>query len=617
LQQTAIVDRLAAPLCNALTGREDSQAILERLEEANLFLIPIDQRRKWYRYHRFFAEALRTTLDPQEEMNLHQRAAQWYEDHGYMSQAIKHRLAAAANSGDQNEAERLIRQAADATIHAGNLLTMAGWLDALADERVRANGELATYKGWVLVLTGEIDQAEDYAQTAEDFFQDKDRPGKAWGKLLVLRAFIAVFGHQDYSTATELVTEALQILDEDQAHWRVIALWVMAESQERTTSITKAIATLREAHQLGRALGKLVFATMVDLFLATALYLHGQRQEAVAVCKDAIEQHTDESGQPSPIVGMITCWLGMLHYEANQLDQAGAYLEQGLALCQQLGLDASLLFAYGCLAPSLWATGDSDGALAALRKAREFAARTGLTEADPFLAREVNLRMQQGDLAFAQQWAQQLGMSPDGVPDYLGIERHVAYARLLLVQGRLPDAQRWLAGLESFAQDRGLYRWLITVHILQALASVRMGDHLSTRDRLSRAVQIAAPEDFYRTFLDEDEQVLALLSDVREVAPAFVDQVRVFAASRESGPEPAGQPPRAQAPMARALVEPLSERELEVLALIAAGHSNREIAQKLFIAQGTVKRHINNLYGKMGVGSRTQAVARARELDLL
>ncbi len=612
LQQTAIVDRLTASLCNALTGREDGQAVLDQLEGTNLFLISIDHRREWYRYHRLFAEVLRTMLDPQEQMILQQKAANWYEGHGYMRQAIKHALAYASASGDLDEAERLICHAADETIHSGSLLTVGRWLDSLPDERVRASGGLATYKGWVLVLTGEIDRAEEYAHAAELCFKKAEAPDKDLGRLLVLRAFIAVFGHQDHKAAIELAADALQMMGEDQAHWRVIALWAMAESQERTTNITEAIATLYKAHRTRHTLGKLMFSVTVDLFLATALYLHGQRQEAVAVCTDALEQHSDESGRPSPVAGMIISWLGMLHYEANQLEQARAYLEQGLALCRQLGLDASLLFAHGYLAPTLWAQGDTKGALVALYKARELATQTGLTEADPFLAREVNMRLQQGDVSFAQQWAQQLGLSPDGDPDYLGIERHVAYARLLLAQGRLSDAQRWLARLESFALERGLYRWLLTVHILQALAAARMGDRPSSRAHLSEAVRIGAPEGFYRAFLDEDEQVLALLPDVRETAPAFVDRLREFVGSFELSPEPGSQPAAAQA-----LVEALSERELEVLALIAAGFSNREIAQKLFIAQGTVKRHINNIYGKMEVRSRTQAVARARELDLL
>jgi LuxR family maltose regulon positive regulatory protein len=176
------------------------------------------------------------------------------------------------------------------------------------------------------------------------------------------------------------------------------------------------------------------------------------------------------------------------------------------------------------------------------------------------------MRLQQGDLTSALHWAEQLRLSPGGLPDYLGIERHVAYARVLLAQGRLPDTQRWLASLDTFTRERGLYRWLLTIHILQALSTAREGHHPSARDYLSQALQIAAVEGFLRTFLDEDEQVLALLPDVRKAAPVFVDQVKAFAGELQIGPEPVDQPPVAQV-----LVEPLSACELEVLDLILPG----------------------------------------------
>jgi LuxR family maltose regulon positive regulatory protein len=215
--------------------------------------------------------------------------------------------------------------------------------------------------------------------------------------------------------------------------------------------------------------------------------------------------------------------------------------------------------------------------------------------------------LRQGDLSFVLHWAQEVGLSPDGEPEALGIESYLVYGRLLLVQGRLADARRWLDRLARFTEENGLYRWLIGVRIQQALVAERSGDHAAARGYLGRTVEAAAPEDYLRAFLDEDAQVLALLRDVRHVAPAFVDQLLNYARGveleREAGPQP--------------LIEPLSERELEVLSLIAAGLANREIAERLFIAVGTVKRHVSNIYGKLDVHSRTQAVARAQELGLI
>jgi LuxR family maltose regulon positive regulatory protein len=608
LRQTSILDRLSAPLCDALTGRQDSQAILERLEGANLFLTPLDHRREWYRYYHLFAGSLRATLDRDEQKRLHQRAARWYERHGATSQAIHHALAYGEVSGDLADAERLVRAAAAEMIHSGNLVTVRGWLDALSDERVRADGELATYKGWMLALSGEIAAAEEYADLAERHLRKaEDGPTVGLGRVLVLRSFIAVILRQDYERAIALATEALHVLGDDLPRWRVMALWTLAESQERTRNITEAIATLRQAQSVRQETGDVLFMNVIDAFLAVDLYLYGRRREAVRVCQEALKLYVDREGRPSPMASFIYSRLGTLYYAANQLALAQKHLEEGLRLSDQFALSSPYTFARGSLAPVLYAQGEADAALAALQEARELAAREALGDAGWLSAAEADIRLKEGDVRFALQWADSAGLPLEERPTFLRIEMHLVYVRLLLAQGRLADARRRLARLESFLRERGLYRRLITVYILQAITAGRSGDHASAVEILSRSVEIAAPEDYYRAFLDEDRRVLALLPDVRDVAPAFVDQLLGYGGGAAVAEAAAAQP----------LVEPLSDRELEVLRLIAAGLANREIAEELVIATGTVKRHINHIYGKLAVGSRTQAIAKARELRLL
>jgi LuxR family maltose regulon positive regulatory protein len=653
LRQTSVLDRFTASLCNAVTGREDSQAVLERLEGANLFLFSLDHRREWYRYHRLFAEFLRTTLAPDERAVLHLRAVRWYrasvQTPGFLGQAIGHAVAYGSasttslpsqaqvlrldsgqvlrlDSGQAwDEAEQLIGMAAEETIHAGGVLTMRRWLDALPDERVRANGELAIYKGWVLALSGEMALAEEYADAAEGCFrkaEDTDR--KDSGRLLVLRSWLAVLFHQDYASALELAAGALRALGDDQSHWRVIALWAMAESQERTRPITEAIVTLWEALRAGQTLGNQVFVATVEISLALALNNHGRRREAVAVCEEAIKRYTNETGRLSPIAGLILSRMGMLHYEANQLDLARKCHDLGMSLSEQVASEYNLAFFQGLSAPIFYAQGEVEMALAALQQGYQVAIQTGFVDAEWFFSREVNVRLMEGDLGFALRWAEKRGLSPDDDPEYLTIEQHLVYARVLLAQGRLSDTRRWLARLERFTRERGLYRWLITVHVLQALMAERSGDRALTWDRTSRALQEAAPQDYLRAFLDEGDRVPVLLARARDVAPAFVDRLLEAFRSARSGVVSQGASLPAPSPKAEPrdqpiepLPEPLSERELEVLGLIAAGLSNREIAQELYITVGTVKRHTNHIYGKLGVHSRTQAAAKARELGLL
>lgn len=607
LRQTAVLDRMTASLCNALTGREDGQAILERMDAANLFLIPLDNRREWYRYHRLFAEFLRMTLSQDEAITQHQKAAHWYESQGMAGPAIQHALIHARLSKNYDEPVRLIGQAVDQTMHQGNILTVGNWLDALPDERVKADGVLRTYRGWVLAMTGEMELAEKYANAAETQLDQTGAPPGEKGKLLLLRAFVAVLLSQDYARSTELAQQALELLEENQAHWRVIALWVLAESQERTGSIQEAVETFRTASQAGRVLGDQVFASTADMSLASALNNCGRRREAVAMCEEAIQHYTNDVGRVWPVAGLIISQLGRLYYESNQLELADETHSRSLALSGQHPFGGLPIISRGLSAPTRWALGETGEALEALKQAYQFASQTGLGDPGWFLAMEANIRLRQGDLPFAQRWAETVGVSLEDEPQYLTIEQNLVYARLLLAQNRLDDARHWLDKLARFTQEHGLYRWLITIQILQAIAASRNGEEQAAHKYLSSALEGAAPENYYRAFLDEDVRIISMLREIRQAAPLFVDELLAYAEGVELQQRVGEQP----------LIEPLSERELEVLNLIAAGLTNAEIAERLFIAVGTVKRHINHIYGKLEVTSRTQAIARARQLRLL
>jgi LuxR family maltose regulon positive regulatory protein len=614
LRRTAILDRLTGSLCNVVTGGDDGREMLDRLERANL-LIPLDNGREWYRYHRLFAEALRATLAPEEERALHRRAMAWHEARGLMSRAIEHALAARAPSTSSgqalDDAERLIRLVAEDTMQAGNILTVHRWLAALPDARVRADGYLALYAGWTLAMTGEMARAEAYVDAAEAHFRRTDAPDDAFGKLLVFRSFAAVLVERDYEKGTELATEALRLLGSDPSHWRLIALWMVAESLERTQNIGRAIEALREAQEAGLALGEYIFAIVIEGALVKALNDHGHRREALAVCREAIDRHTDADGHPSLLVGHLFTWMGTLAYEANQLAAAREYHDRAAALNARLGLAHDPTFSRGLAAPTLYALGEVDAALAALQETCRNARRIGYADPDWFLAQEAHIRLREGDLPAALRWAQEVGLSPDNEPQALEVGSYVVYGRLLLAQERLSDARRWLERLARFTEENGLYRWLMSVRIQQALLAERGGQRAAARDYLAQVVEAAAPEDYVRAFLDEDTQVLsllrALLRDVRGVAPAFVDRILNDARNVDLERGAASRP----------LIEPLSARELEVLGLIAAGLANREIAERLFIAVGTVKRHANNIYGKLDVHSRTQAVAQAQALGLI
>lgn len=601
LRSTSILNRMNASLCAALTGRTDSQAMLEQLEAANLFLIALDRRRQWFRYHRLFAESLSLLLAPDEQTSLHERAMAWHESNGFPEQAVQHALAAADLSGDPAAAIRLICRAAGDVMQGGGLSTLKNWLSA--PPVAALTGELSVYRGWIAILSGDLEQTAAHIHAALD---TTDLNAAARSQLLLLQGYAAL-AQNDYDAAVDLTTAALSSMDAAQIQWRLMALWALAEAQERARSLTEAIHSLREAQRSGRALGSQISAALIDSSLAAALNETGQRLEAAAVCEDALARFGFDPARLSPITAIILARLALIEYEANHLERAAEYLMHCLSLSDHGVLSELNAFLHGVMALVHHASGDGSAALSELRRSHQYTAQLAMSDAGWIDAWEVNIRLAQGDLAFARQWGERQKARLNSLPTHLTADEHLAYARVLLAQKQRSEAEHALTRLETFARKHTSGRRLITVYILKALLFEDSGDRARALDALATALRLAAPQDYIRAFLDEDARILELLSYNRPLYPLFVDQLLNEARhtrSRESVPS---QP----------LIEPLSERELEVLRLIDAGLSNAEIAERLFISQGTVKRHINHIYGKLSVGSRTQALAKARELRLL
>ena len=619
LKATSVLGHLTASLCNAVTGRTDSRELLRKLDEANLFIIALDDRKQWYRYHRLFGEVLHGMLSTQEDIELHGRAMRWYEDEGMADRAVPHALAAAAQTGVTSDAERLILSTAEETTTRGEVLTVRRWLDALPESRVRANEELCVYRGWILAMTGDLPEAGDYAQAAETLFQASGAgtPNASphlrhgLGKLRALRSFIVLLNDQAYDLATRYAEDALALLPEDATQWVVLALWAKAEALERLNHATEAIETLREAQRVSRTVHEVLFGIVAEGGLVKLLNDRGRRLDAVAICMDALHHYADGRGTPLPLAGFIFSQLGVLSYEANELVAAQSHHDQALTLGERLGLDYQMIYARALAAPTWYALGETDRALSALRDGYRHASEKGYADADWFLAWEANIHLWRGDRVFARSWADRAHLAPQDSPRLLRIEQHITYGRVLISQRRLDDARRWLTRLGNFAHEHDLDRWQISIGLLQAIVAHRLGDRQSALDLIASAIGLAAPQGYVRAFLQEGPRVLTLLPELRGVDPGFVDKI-LHDAGSSAGDQ---GDPLTLAPLH--LIEPLTDREMEVLHLIAAGYSNRDIAERLVIAVGTVKRHINNIYSKLQVGRRTEAVARAREMGIV
>ncbi len=633
LLQTAILNRLTGSLCEAVTGQPHGQETLAHLEQANLFIVPLDDERRWYRYHHLFTGLLRhrlallaaldSPLLPVETAELHCRASAWYEQEGRLAEAVGHALAAA----DVDRAARLVEGVARTMLNGSELATLLSWLKALPDELKRSRRYFSLFHTWALVLTGQLDLIEPRLEEATaGLAADVSASLNASltglpGEVAAIRATAAYF-RRDFPRAVELTRQALAEVGEETPFLRGALLLSLGVAHSWTGEAAAASQALAEASQLSRQAGN-IHATMIALWEQGQLELEqGHLRQAEQIYRQAgqfiaARQAAGESIPPAAggaFVGMA----GLL-YEQNNLAEAARLLPLGLQLAEPGGEPGILTAGYLLLARLKQAEKNRAGAMAALREAQRLAHRYNhLYEAAQVAAGQARLQLAWGEEDFqaAIRWAEASGLKATDPPVYLREVEGLTLARLLFARGRrqpeqafLQEALTLLARLLPAAESGGRGGRIIEILLLQALADQAQGWFDQALTRLERALHLAQPEGYCRLFLDEGRPMAELLHRAARhgLAAGYVEKLLLaFKAEPDAGerPEPG-------------LIEPLSERELEILALIAAGRSNREIAETLILTVGTVKWHLNNLYGKLGVSSRTQAFARARELGLL
>jgi LuxR family maltose regulon positive regulatory protein len=412
--------------------------------------------------------------------------------------------------------------------------------------------------------------------------------------------------------------EALDLLDETESYHRTQALSHLGQAQRLVGDRRAAIQTLSQAIALGQRVGNHLVTLEALAHMTTLLYQQGRLSEAISVCEQARSRYSDVRGNPLPMAGLVYVSLGFLYYEINDLERAYHHLTTGIALCQQMGIIYPALLGQRTLARLHYARGETDAMWETLAAARRSAARTAnlwRTRLVSVVTAELQLR--QGQTAAA---ALTLADLPVNAGDR-SEQENMAFVRLLLAQGEASGAQDWLRRFEQVAQQQGRRGCLITIYLLQALAHRALDHEPAALERLEQAIRLAAPEGYRRIFLDEDPSIAALLRERQELAPEFVAclleafpkcPARQADNSATTAPEPKSNQVQPQP-----LIEPLSETQLMILRLVADGLSNRNIAARLEITEGTTKWHLNQIYGKLNVGSRTQAVAQARQLKLL
>jgi ATP/maltotriose-dependent transcriptional regulator MalT len=594
LRQTAILDRLSAPLCDAVTGQHNSRQFLSQLEQANLFLSQLDDQRQWYRYHSLFAGFLRAELAEWERPALHQRASAWYEANGFVPEAIKHALAAK----DWNAVARLIRSSVEEVFSRGGFAVLLSWLNALPEDFVREHSDLSAYKGWILYLRGKIVEAEKYAMAATNTQSVDDSPVQK-GMLLGFRAYLAI-NRDQLPEAMKLAQEALALLGNTQSFFRTTALSHLGQAQRLLGERRAAIQTLRQAVTLGQQLHHDLITMEALGYLALVLYQQGELREALLLCQQAVSQYTDAQGHPAPMLGLVYIPLGVLYFETDDLEHALHCLTTGIELCQQMGTVYFTLAGQRVLARLYYIRGEVEKAWEVLTAARHLAVQSENQRRIRMVnAVTAELQLRQGQLAAAAYTLAELPAAIEARSE----QENLTIARLLLAQDQPEVAHELLQQFEQTAREQGRLGSLIAIYVFQALTDQAL-QRFSSTDPLREALSLAAQLGYYRTLLNDVHPLAAQLVRRRDVAPDLVDRLLATV-------------PELSQDRATTLVEPLSKTQLIILGLVAAGLSNQEIADRVGITVGTTKWYLNQIYQILNVSSRTQAVAKARRLSLL
>jgi LuxR family maltose regulon positive regulatory protein len=591
LLHTCILNRLTGPLCDAVAnggGGADGQGMLADLDSANLFTIPLDDERRWYRYHHLFADSLQAQLrrnDPDLVPELHRRAADWYASNGFLPEAVEHVL----QTDDPEYAAVLIERTALDLQARTEFSTVRRWLDALPADVVEHHPSLCIFYGWTLIDSGEMENAKRWVDRASDAELPRH--------LRYLRAGLrAMLGRargepwQPNQFTAELAVDAGSMLETD-----------ILDEQLRA-----------------------YLAVLTTFELAEALKMRGRLRQAIQTYRDTL--HRVERIEPDArllsIRGLAELGLGALLYEQNDLAATERHVTDGIELARRGLNERTVAVGYLVLAMVRRAQDRSAEGIQLLDRAQKWGFPEMILHVK---AQRTRIARLQGDRGSLANWAEgyQASVGP-GAPKHKPAEilpgfADLTHVRALLGLGRIDEAMPLIENLLEHAQATDQTRHTLELLVLKAEGMQARGETSQALDAFEQALVIGEPEGFVRTFVDEGASISNLLLAGREqlsrVGGTYIETL-LEALGLHVGDTAS---PGAGVPIAvgQSLVEPLTARELEVLQLLEAGLHNSEIAERLVVSLGTVKRHTGNIYSKLGVESRTQALARARHLGLL
>ena len=626
LYSTSLLERLTAPLCDALTGKDDGQQILDYLEQNNLFLIPLDDERTWYRYHRLFADLLKERLahtDAGRISRLHLSASAWYESHGLYAEAVEHALSA----HDFDRAAKLVAGNAISLIDHGEKQSLGDWLETLPDDMIQSEPWLSVANAWRHVYTGRLEAVDPLLQDAEirlAAVYAQDERQQISGHIAAIRVYEAEL-RGELDEAIVLARESLELLPEHDLSARCFAATRLGAALRLRGNLGEAEDALEDAYEISQTIGDSHVSVNVLCELAGLYLWQGYFRKAETVCQQALrlaEQHFRRSGRRLPVVGHAFSRLGYIYYEWNDLEAAVKCALEGIQHSERGGLTEILADNTIYLAMALQAKGDESGAIEAMANARRIGVTLSPWYIEVLEPYEAHIRLVQGDFEMARRLVDERDFIRQGE---FGIEYFLnknMQSRVLIIQDpptseRLDEAEAVLAELLENAERIGSQLFVIKTLALQAMLYQARGDQVKAVNHLERALAFAEPEGFVRSFIDLGGSMGELLLAVLERGFAGRYAQKLLEEMSDSVPGAALQAGASRVPKPiPGLFEELTEREIQVLRLLNTELSIPEIAGELIIGVSTVRSHVKNIYAKLGVHSRYEAIAKAKELDL-